>query len=169
MHGSVMEFVGSIKKKFPNRFSSGCRVVEFGSRNINGSPRKMFSNPNEYVGIDFHGGKDVDVVGVAHEWKPPRAEYDVVVSTEMLEHDPFWEKTLTHAAGLLASGGVLVFTCAAPCRQAHHLEDSPVSGYYGNRSTEEVLEVLSKACKWKELDAKYSRNNLDLMFWGEKA
>jgi len=168
MHGTVMAFIGKIAQRYPCHFGPGCRVVEFGSRDINGTPRQWFRQPAEYVGIDFHGGKGVDVVGVAHEWEPEAAEYDVVVSTEMLEHDPFWKETLTHAASLLASGGVLVFTCGAPKRGAHHLNDSPTPGYYGNRSTDEVIEVLKEACAWKQLDAQYARNDLDLMFWGEK-
>lgn len=169
MHGTCSSFVNQISKMFPSNFGPGCRVVEFGSRNINGTPRVSFQNPKEYVGIDCNGGKDVDIVGICHEWEPESADYDVVVSTEMLEHDPYWEKTLTHAANLLRSGGILVFTCAAPPRGAHHLEDSPTPGYYGNRSTDEVLATLRAACDWLQIDAKYERNNLDLLFWGEKA
>ena len=169
MHGTVKSFVDSISKKFPKHFGQGCRVVEFGSRDINGSPRPYFHKPTEYVGIDFHGGRGVDVVGVAHEWVPSKAEYDVVVSTEMLEHDPYWKKTLTHACDLLKFGGVLVFTCAAPPRAAHHLHDSPEDGYYGNRSATEVLGVLEGHCDWSEIEAKYERNGQDLVFWGVKA
>jgi SAM-dependent methyltransferase len=169
MHGTVRTFIQKMSEKYPNHFDRGNRVVELGSHDINGSPREYFKYPSEYVGIDYHGGKGVDVVGVAHEWKPAKADYDVVVSTEMLEHDPYWEKTLAHASNILRSGGILLFTCAAPPRPAHHLHDSPEDGYYGNRSTEDVLGVLQASCDWLEIHAQYERKGLDLVFWGVKA
>ena len=169
MHEECIHFLSRIAKRFPDNFGPGCRVVEFGSRDINGTPRNLFSQPKEYVGIDFHEGDGVDVVGVCHEWVPPEKNYDVVVSTEMLEHDPYWEETLRHAVDLLRPGGVLVFTCASIRRSPHHLNDSPIVGYYGGRSTDEVLDVLSECADWQHLHANYQRNGLDLIFWGYMA
>tara|TARA_B100001093_G_scaffold2600_1_gene2645 strand:+ start:19662 stop:20045 length:384 start_codon:yes stop_codon:yes gene_type:complete len=124
--------------------------------------------PKEYVGIDCYAGPCVDVVGVAHEYEPKKANFDVVITTEMLEHDPHWKLTLEHAARMLRSGGLLILTCAAPKRPPHNHSDSPTPGYYENRTPAEVVDELSKHCKWKELDAWLERADLDLHCVGIK-
>jgi len=152
----------------PQYFSKGCRVVEFGSRDVNGSVRPWFTLPEQYVGIDCYAGPCVDVVGLAHEYEPERAEFDVVISTELLEHDPHWKKTLNHAADLLRPGGLLLLTCAAPPRPEHNHDDSPTPGYYENRSVEDVKGQLTSHCEWDELKVWYERRGLDLHCMGIK-
>jgi SAM-dependent methyltransferase len=94
---------------------------------------------------------------------------DVVVSTEMLEHDPFWQQTLQAAAAHLRPGGLLAFSCASRARPEHHLEDSPTPGYYGGRDPDEMLEVLRKECEWSSLHGRLERNGLDTFVWGVRA
>ena len=169
MHASVRDFLSGCARRFPKQFGNGCRVVEFGSRDINGTPRQHFGKPLEWVGIDCKGGKNVDIVGLCHEYDPDHADYDVVVSTEALEHDPYWEKTLQQAAKLLRSGGVFAMTCGSENRPAHHLDDSPIRGYYGGRSPAEIREVLEECAEWSELQVSYDRKNLDVVCLGVKA
>lgn len=169
MHGSVRGFLSGCKELYPDHFSSGSRVVEFGSRDINGSPREFFQSPDEYIGIDCNKGRGVDVVGICHEFEPDRMDFDVVVSTEMLEHDPYWEKSLQHAVQLLRSGGLFALSCGSEHRPTHHEQDSPTPGYYGGRSGPEVQKVLEEACDWDHLIVEYQRHDLDLMVRGVKS
>ena len=169
MHSTVMDWLAQLKFNHPSLFAAGSRVLEYGSRDINGSPRRLFPAPSYYLGIDAYAGAGVDVVGIAHEHPPEGGPVDVVVSTEMLEHDPYWEETLRAAAQHLRPGGLLAFTCASRLRPEHHLEDSPTPGYYGGRDPDEMLAVLSAACQWRQLDGGLARQGLDTMVWGIKA
>lgn len=53
----------------------------------------------------------MDVVCSAHEFKSDEP-FDVVISTEMLEHNRHWLASLANMCKLVKSGGVLLFTCA---------------------------------------------------------
>lgn len=169
MHAEICAWLAELRTTYPKHFASGCRVLEYGSRDVNGSVRPYFVNPSQYVGIDCYAGRCVDVVGLAHEYEPERADFDVVITTETLEHDPHWRDTLAHAARMLRSGGLLVLTCAAPKRAPHNHADSPEPGYYENREPSEVIDELSKHCEWTKLDSWLERFELDLHCIGVKA
>ena len=169
MHGAVQDFLAACRRLYPEQFGDGCRVVEFGSRDINGTPRPHFGDPAEWIGVDCIKGRNVDVLGLCHEFDPEAADFDVVVSTEALEHDPYWEKTLRQAAKLLRSGGVLALSCGSEHRPSHHENDSPTPGYYGGRTGAEVEAVLRDATQWEQLEVVYRREGQDLMVRGVKA
>ena len=144
MHQAVIDWLGQLKQGHPDHFKDK-RVLECGARNINGSPRPLFEGC-DYTGLDAAPGQGVDVVSLVHQYKPPKGRrYDVVVSTEMLEHDPFWRESLQAMAGLLRAGGALILTWAGPERAAHCREVAPQPGYYRNLSLAEVTEVLAAA------------------------
>ena len=102
MHPEVMDFLKRVKAIWPDYFT-GKTVLECGSLDINGSPRELFTKC-EYIGIDLQAGKGVDVISKAHEfrgiWDTPKGAffkqppYDVVITCEMLEHDPWWDHSL---------------------------------------------------------------------------
>ena len=86
-HKAQKDFFQEVKNKFPNSFKN-VDVVDFGSKDFNGSLKEFFTDSN-YVGIDISEGKNVDVVSKAHLYQPDN-QFDVVVSGEMLEHDEYW-------------------------------------------------------------------------------
>ena len=47
MHAEAWNYLTSESKKLP----AGLKVVEFGSHNVNGSPRPLFADCAEYVGV----------------------------------------------------------------------------------------------------------------------
>ena len=65
----------------------GLRILEFGSHDVNGSPRSLFNGCRDYIGVDPWDGPGVDVVSTAQEYDG-QAAFDVVISAETLEHDP---------------------------------------------------------------------------------
>lgn len=162
MHASIQVWVGQIREASPDHFAPGVRVLEYGSRNINGGVRGYFPDAQEYVGIDFYDGPGVDWVGVAHEYVHPVGGFDTVITTETLEHDPHWRDTLAHAYRNLRPGGLLVMTCAGPRRPAHNHDDSPIPGYYANLHTQEVRDHLESLGEWDHLDVFLHRRDLDL-------
>lgn len=117
MHDEQTAFVASIKRLYPH-FFTGQRVLEIGSRNINGTVRALFDAPAQYVGVDCTAGDGVDMVCLAHEYQPPQL-FDVVISCEAFEHDPHFRRTLPHILSLLRHQGLFVATCAGPAREEH--------------------------------------------------
>lgn len=105
MHDSVMAWVGDRVSEYGLR---GARTLEVGSLDVNGSVRRWFAGP--YVGIDMRDGPGVDVVGTADRLPFDDDAFDVVVSTEMLEHDPAPWLSLPEMGRVLRPGGHLLMT-----------------------------------------------------------
>lgn len=85
MHESVMRFVARMVEEHRlNRHA--WRVLECGSLDVNGSVRALFDRTS-YHGIDIRAGAGVDEVADANDLPFDDDSFDVVVSTEMLEHD----------------------------------------------------------------------------------
>jgi len=106
---SVIEFF--IEYTNPEEFV-GKRVLEIGSKYVNGSVRPLierFLNPGEYVGIDIVPGKFVDIVLPAErllDCFSPNS-FDVVVSTELLEHVKDWRLVINNMKSVLRSNGYI--------------------------------------------------------------
>ncbi|NIQ88688.1 MAG: hypothetical protein GWN93_06235 [Deltaproteobacteria bacterium] len=127
MHTEVIEWLRSIRESEPGIFENS-RVLECGSLDINGTPRPLFKEC-EYVGLDWRDGPGVDVVSLTHHYRDD-AGFDVVISTEMLEHDPYWLVSACSMVELLRTGGSLILTFGGIDRPAHELDTSPEEGYY---------------------------------------
>src|SRR5664279_730454 len=113
MHKAVRKFCESVKQRHPEYFT-GKDVLDCGSLDINGNNRYLFSG-GTYLGIDICEGKNVDVVTPVHLFEPGRS-YDVVISTEMLEHDSNCILSLQNMFFHTNYGGLLIFTAAGTNR-----------------------------------------------------
>ena len=49
----------------------------------------------------------------------PDESFDVIICTEVFEHDIQYDKTIANIIRMLKTGGIFVFTCAAPDRPEH--------------------------------------------------
>jgi len=112
MHISVLEFFieNTQKEEFENK-----RILEVGSRYVNGSVRPLiekFFNPKEYIGVDIEKGKFVDVVCDAENLVDyfGRETFDVVISTELLEHVKDWRKVINNLKEVLKPNGYIYIT-----------------------------------------------------------
>lgn len=106
MHDSVMAWVGA---EVQAHGLAGKDTLEVGSLDVNArAVRSLFSGP--YIGLDMRDGPGVDVVGYAHELPWKSARFDVVVSTEMLEHDPAPWLSMAEMGRVLRPGGHLLVT-----------------------------------------------------------
>ena len=146
MHDAVVKFIEFVKSNRAYYFTKK-RVLDIGSLDINGSNRGFFTDC-DYTGVDVVAGPNVDVVSFAHNLPYPPGYFDVVISTEALEHDPYWFKTIHKAIELLRPGGMLLCTCATGLRAEHgtlnaHHEHSGMSNiqqyanHYHNISRDE--------------------------------
>jgi glycosyltransferase involved in cell wall biosynthesis len=121
LHDSVRAFV---KRAMPEREIKGKHVLEVGSRDVNGSVRLLFSSAASYVGVDVVEGPGVDLVADASDLRhlfPER--FDIVVSTEMLEHAEDWRAALQGMKDVLKPRGRLVLTTRSPGFPHHEPPD----------------------------------------------
>src|SRR6266540_260255 len=125
MHGSVLGFFayGALQ----HAEVAGKDVLEVGALDVNGTVRPMVEarRPASYLGVDVVDGPGVDQVcdatALVSTFGPDA--FDVVVSTEMLEHAEDWRAAVTNMAGVLRPGGVLVWTTRSPGFAYHHPPD----------------------------------------------
>jgi SAM-dependent methyltransferase len=160
MHEAVIEYVSrEIAARDLNR--DKYTVLDLGGRDINGTTRQLFNNVASYVSVDIADGLGVDIVADAADLNLDE-RFDVVVSTELLEHTERADEIVAAAARHLKPGGVFVATMAGPGRTPHGAagEPSPNPGeWYCNVSPDELEEWLAAAGfdKW-EID----QSGLDL-------
>ncbi len=121
MHASVIAF---IKRVATAERVAGRRVLEVGGFNVNGSARDIIVplGPGSYHAIDIQAQpKYVDEVMDAAELASrfPAGSFDVVVSTEMLEHAERWADVVAGIKHVLAPGGLLILTARGPGMPVH--------------------------------------------------
>lgn len=170
MHPEIDHFVIEVKKKFPEYFQDKA-VLEVGSQNINGSVRPYFKNCF-YVGIDLGEAPGVDLVVSIINYNTPLA-FDVVISSEMLEHCAEWAEALQQMFDNIKHGGMFILTCAGPTRQEHGTSrtspgDSKFTlDHYRNISMEDFTSILPLEL-FSESSLGLYRGDADLYFWGIK-
>ncbi len=170
MHPEIDQFVEQVKDKHPSYFKEK-KVLEVGSQNINGSVKSHFREC-DYLGMDLGPAPGVDFVCSINDYKAPNL-YDVVISSEMLEHCKDWQNALLQMYENTKPGGIFILTCASTNRQEHGTnvhspQDSKFTlDWYRNISVEDFESVLPK-----ELFSQYSlgcyRGCTDLYFYGIK-
>jgi SAM-dependent methyltransferase len=74
--------------------------------------RNWFKQVDEYIGLDVVLGEDVDVVISSEQPWPFTDEYfDVILSSQVLEHVEYLEFTLSEMSRVLKRGGQIVLSC----------------------------------------------------------
>lgn len=174
-HKQQQDYCKQIKAIHPKHFK-GVNVIDVGSLNINGHNRDLFED-STYTGVDIAPGSNVDVVSKAHEMRLPKA--DIVISTEMLEHDKYWEASLRNMVAHLKPGGMLLLTCAGPGRPEHGTRrcdkgcspltcsdsDESWQDYYRNLDVKDLWSVLEEF-EWRSAIFDYDTEVHDTYFTG---
>jgi len=90
------------------------RIIEVGSLDVNGSLRPIILNwgPSEYIGVDISKGKGVDVICNAENLEAMfgTESFDVVISTELLEHVKNWRKVISNFKKICKPNGIILIT-----------------------------------------------------------
>jgi len=140
-----------LRRSHPHAFTHR-RVLECGSQNITGSVRDYFEDVEEYIGVDCMEGKDVDVVSLVHEYKDKYNSYfDTVISCSMLEHDPYWRKSIERMVELLGPGGTLILSYGGSYSKPHESNASPIEGYYLGLEMFPVLDRIFGTANFREV------------------
>ena len=146
MHSEVVQFLQSCREVG----WLGSTVYEVGSLNVNGQARDVVSGGwRTWVGFDLVAGPGVDHAGDAAQLLPDHPQCDVMVSTEVLEHAPEWERLLTVMCNSIVPDGWLILTCAGTGRKPHAADGSPggphPGEWYRNVTLAEVEAVAAAA------------------------
>jgi SAM-dependent methyltransferase len=161
MHSQVMDYLRAALTVVGG--TAGKSVLEIGSLNVNGGARELCGDAAGYFGIDKVAGPGVDDVADARDYDLGRS-LDLVISTEVLEHDPEPHKIIDCAARCLKPGGYLILTCASTGRKPHSAygaEHPEPDEYYGNVSPAALRAMLHSA-KWELIDLDYIENPGDV-------
>ena len=177
-HPEQKEFVEKVKNHYPDMFNKK-KVVDFGSLDINGANKEHFTNC-EYIGVDIGKGKNVDVISKCHELECEPECFDVVITTEMLEHDMYWKKSLEKMVNILKPKGLLIITCATTGRAPHGVpsvspESSPLTvaipewqHHYKNLTAEDVTPHLLPSQNFSMYEHSVNVEHKDYQFYGIK-
>mgnify|MGYP000004499322 CR=1 FL=1 len=116
-HPQQISYVKTIAQHLSKDFT-GVKVLEIGSYNVNGSIRECFPG-STYTGVDLTEGPGVDLVADGHAIDHPADSYDIALSCECFEHNPYWLETFLNMYRMAKPGGFVVFTCATRGRLEH--------------------------------------------------
>lgn len=143
MHDAAYQFVEKVVADLDMKRK---HVLEFGSFDVNGSVRPLFAEAASYTGIDVRPGRGVDVVSRAQDYTPERLAH-IVVSTEVLEHDPDPRGQIAAAFRCLRPGGTVICTAAAPKRPPHGNDGGPLPAHehYATIDPAELRSWLKEA------------------------
>src|SRR5687768_11117792 len=86
----------------------GATVIEVGSRDVNGSVRSLVNalGPASYIGVDLEAGAGVDEIcdATALITRFGREAFDLLISTELLEHVREWRAVISQYKQILKPG-----------------------------------------------------------------
>ena len=119
------------------------RILEVGSRYVNGSVRPYvlkISKPRCYIGVDIEDGLLVDIVVPVEKLVERFGEdsFDVVISTELLEHVLDWRTAFDNMKRVLKRGGCILLTTRS--------RDFPLHGHpddFWRYEVDDMRKILS--------------------------
>lgn len=139
MHQEVFDFIRHYAAT-----DKPVRVIEIGSRDVNGSVRPLFPNA-DYTGLDISPGPGIDVVGEVESYRPKKPA-DIVICCEVFEHAETWQSLCRTAYRFLDPvTGAFYMTCAGPGRHEHGACGGPLpkGEFYKNVSAVQLGAVLT--------------------------
>jgi SAM-dependent methyltransferase len=152
------------------RFSpAGLRVLELGSHYVNGSVRPLFASAAVYAGLDRWPGEGVDITADCAEFDGGKL-WDMVVTTESLEHTFTPQDVIDCAKRALRKGGRIFITAAAPPRVPHRCDghSDDLRGEQYQNVTPDMMRELLKG--WRQVEIEYHDERGDIYataVWGK--
>lgn len=142
MHFEDRLFWQRCTERYPHYFEAPSKVIDFGSFNINGVIGDWVKSPF-YIGVDWKPGPNVDLISLAHEVPFRSKFFNMVVSSSMLEHDPYWKKSLTKMIDVLKEDGLFAISWGAARNSPHYLATAP-NGKFHALKAGLVIQLLEK-------------------------
>ena len=120
--------------------------LDLGGRDVNGTVHPLFPNV-QWTVLDIEPHPSVDIVADVTTWKSDRL-YDIVISTEAIEHVKQWWEILENGIGALRRGGWMIVTGGSTGRGPHSctgVVPVPEGEYYGNVDPDDLHSVALDA------------------------
>ena len=133
---------------------AGTRMLEVGSLDVNGTVRAVLGHAvASYYGVDIRPGPGVDeVLDVAHlSARFGASAFDLVASTEMLEHCHDWQDALYQMLAVVKPGGLMLVTTRSP---GFPLHDHPADHWRFEK--QELARLLEPVGTVVELEDDFS-------------
>jgi SAM-dependent methyltransferase len=186
-HKEQIDYVNKIKNNHPQFFTNK-KVLGIGTFNVCGTEDIYFTDC-DYSGLDLGPGPGVDIVCPAQDYDAPDGTFDVIISCECFEHNPFYKETIQNAYRMLKPGGMFLFTCATTGRPIHGVssleEESKAkwenwktmpnvsrenwdNDYYKNLTEEDIRECIDVDNSFSKYEFEVETNHCDLYFYGFK-
>lgn len=149
MHAEAFAFINRVARDITAR---RLRIVEIGSRDVNGSVRPIFAG-HDYTGVDAAPGPGADVVADGAAWGD-EAAYDLGLCCETLEHTAEAGAVVANLRRIVRPGGLLILTAAGEGRAPHSAVDGgPVrpGEYYAN-VTPAMLAAWTAGCPYVNVE-----------------
>lgn len=171
-HPEQIRFFNQTKKIFPHFFNN-VNVIEIGSLDINGSIREIF-NALSYIGVDLDEGPGVDLIAEGQNLDFEDNFFNVAVSSECFEHNPYWLETFLNMCRMASD--FVIFSCASTGRREHGTtrttpKDSPFTlkwDYYKNLTQQDFESRIDLTEIFSNYQFEYNDKSCDLYFWGVK-
>ena len=158
MHDGVMAWVELVRAGIPD--IAKVRVLELGSRDVNGSPRISFDGCKEYIGVDIAAGPGVDIVMDCRAFDGERG-FDVCLCLEVMEHEKEPTVFIKAAEAALRHHGLLILSAAAPPRMPHSCEGKAVlDGEYYTNIQPKYLKIMLR--EWLDVTVQYDARHGDV-------
>lgn len=143
-------------------------VLDLGGRDVNGSIRGLLPN-SRWKGVDISAGEGVDLVhDCTKPWPDDFPKFDLVVSTEVLEHVMAWRELLKVCGQAMNPMSIqtLFITCASTGRRPHGATGAmdPAPGeWYNNVAYQDLSDELENL--YRHFAVTYNPNPGDAYAW----
>lgn len=158
------------------RFSKGLGLdslrgvgIDLGGRDVNGTVHGLFPHVAWTV-LDIEPHPSVDIVADVTTWQP-EGEYDIVLSTEAIEHIAGWPRIIEAGYAVLKPGGYMIVTGGSTGRGPHSctgVVPVPAGEHYGNVDPDD-LERVAKDTGFSAIHVEYNpAPYFDVYLWAQR-
>lgn len=143
--------------------------LDLGGRDVNGTVHGLFPEVKWTV-LDIEPHPSVDIVADVTTWQP-EGEYDIVLSTEAIEHIAAWPRIIQAGHAVLRPGGYMIVTGGSTGRGPHSctgVVPVPPGEHYGNVSPDD-LERVARDTGFSDINVEYNPEpHFDVYMWAQR-
>lgn len=143
--------------------------LDIGGRDVNGTVHRLLPGVVWTV-LDIEPHPSVDIVADIATWEPV-GEYDMVLSTEAIEHISTWPRIIDAGHAVLRPGGYMLVTGGSTGRAPHSctgMVPVPAGEHYRNVAPVE-LERAARDAGFSDIHVEYNPEpHFDVYMWAQR-